>query len=408
MECPEGRCPHLPDRFVRSIHGFRQLLPGVAVQSSPDVIVVGAGPTGSYAAWGLARLGYGVLMLEEHQRVGTPAHCTGVISADAYRELGPDPSLVEAHLSGARLCSPRGQSFLISAPEARAVVVDRSRLDQWVCAQAMASGARLLLNARAHDVFVGDEKAVVVAEIEGEPASLQCSLAIVATGAKASPVRGNAARPRDTFLYGAQAETTRTGLAEVELYVGNEIAPGGYAWAVPLNGKCRVGLISRRPPGTYLSSLARSLEQREAITWDCPHVTYHQLPTGPVTPSFSERMLMVGDAAGQVKTTTGGGLYFGLIGAQAAVDVADRALRSGDVSAASLSRYEAVWGSRLGAEQRLGQLLRRLHAALTDEDLELLFLLARRTRMRNILSQLRFDWHSSGLVGLLCSMIPGL
>jgi digeranylgeranylglycerophospholipid reductase len=378
------------------------------VQPSPDVILVGAGPIGSYTAWGLARLGYEVLMLEEHQRVGTPAHCTGVISADAYRELNPDPSLVEARLSGARFFSPRGQSFLISAPEARAVVVDRSRLDEWVCAQAMASGAKLVLNAHAGDVFVSDGKAVVVADIEGEPASLQCSLAIVATGAKASPVRGNAARPRGTFLYGAQAETKRTGLTDAELYVVSEFAPGGYAWAVPLNGKCRVGLVSRRPPAAYLSSLTRALEQREAITWDCPLVTYHQLPTGPITPSFSERLLIVGDAAGQVKTTTGGGLYFGLIGAQAAVDAADRALRSGDLSAASLSRYEEVWTSGLGPEQRLGQLLRRLHAALTDEDLELLFSLARRTRMRHILSQLRFDWHSSGLVGLLCSMVSAL
>jgi digeranylgeranylglycerophospholipid reductase len=378
------------------------------VQPSPDVIVVGAGPIGSYAAWGLARLGYEVLMLEEHQRVGTPAHCTGVISADAYRELNPDPSLVEARLSGARFFSPRGQSFLISAPEARAVVVDRSRLDQWVCAQAMANGAGLVLNARARDVFVSDGKAVVVADVEGEPASLQCSLAVVASGAKASPARGGAARPRGAFLYGAQAETERTGLTEAELYVGNRIAPGGYAWAVPLNGKCRVGLVSRRPPAAYLQKLATALEQRGAITWDCPLVTYHQLPTGPVTPSFSERMLIVGDAAGQVKTTTGGGLYFGLIGAQAAVDAADRALRSGDLSAASLSRYEEVWTSRLGPEQRLGQLLRRLHAALTDEDLELLFSLARRARVRDILSQLRFDWHSSGLVGLLCSMLPAL
>ena len=379
------------------------------MQPSPDVIVVGAGPTGSYAARELARLGYEVLVLEEHQRVGVPVHCTGVISTDAFRQLNLDSALVAASLSGARFFSPRGQSFFISAPETRAVVVDRSRLDQWLCAQATASGAKLLLGARARDVSVSDGRAVVAAEVGGEPASFQCSLAIVATGANSAlfPCR-NPSRPRGTFLYAAQVEATRTGLTDVEVYMGNAVAPGGFAWAVPVDGKCRVGLISRRPPGASLDRLAGTLEERGAIARNGARVAHHRIPSGPLTPSFSDRVLMVGDAAGQVKTTTGGGLYFGLIGAQAAVETADSALRAGDLSAANLSRYEEAWMSRLGSEQRLGHLLRKVQAALSDEDLEFLFSLTRRTRMGDVLARLHFDWHSSGLLGLLRNIFPGL
>jgi geranylgeranyl reductase family protein len=378
------------------------------MQRSLDVIVVGAGPSGSYAARGLARLGYEVLVLEEHERVGVPAHCTGIISTDACRQLSLDSTLVEASLSGARLFSPRGQSFSVSAPEPRAVVLDRSRFDQWLCGQAAASGAKLRLSTRARDVSVSDGRAVVTADVGGEPTSFQCALAIVATGANSSLVcRGNPSRTGSTSLYAAQIEAKRTGLTDVEVYIGSHMAPGGFAWAVPVDGKCRVGMISRQPPGASLDRLAGTLEERGAIARDGARVAHHRIPSGPLTPSFSDRILMVGDAAGQVKTTTGGGLYFGLIGAQAAVETAHRALRAGDLSAAALSRYEKIWQSRLGPEQRLGHLLRTMQAALSDEDLEFLFSLTRRTSIGGLLSRLHFDWHSVGLLRLLGDLVLG-
>lgn len=176
---------------------------------------------------------------------------------------------------------------------------------------------------------------------------------------------------------------------------------------MPVDGKCRVGLISRRRPGASLDRLAGTLEERGAIARKGARVAHHRIPSGPLTPSFSDRILMVGDAAGQVKTTTGGGLYFGLIGAQAAVETADRAFRSGDLSAANLSRYEQIWRSRLGPEQRLGHLLRKVQGALSDEDLEFLFSLTRRTSIEGLLSRLHFDWHSVGLLRLLGDLILG-
>ena len=378
------------------------------MQRPLDVIVVGAGPSGCYAARELARLGYEVLVLEEHARVGTPVHCTGVISTAACREFNLDPALVEARLSGARFFSPRGQSFFVSAPEPRAVVVDRSRFDQWLCAQAIASGAKLLFGARARDVSVSDGRAVVAAEVGGDPESFRSSLVIGATGANSSLVRrGTPPRPRRPLLYAAQLQAKRMGLTDVEVYMGSEVAPGGFAWAVPVDGKCWVGQISRRPPGASLERLADTLEKRGAIARNGARIARHGIPSGPLTPSFSDRMLMVGDAAGQVKATTGGGLYFGFIGAQIAVEIADGALRSGDLSAAKLSRYEDIWLSRLGPEQRLGHLVRKVQAALSDEDLEFLFSLTRRTGIGGLLSRLDFDWHSVGLLALLGDLIPG-
>jgi flavin-dependent dehydrogenase len=124
------------------------------------------------------------------------------------------------------------------------------------------------------------------------------------------------------------------------------------------------------------------------------------VPCGPRTPSFGERLLVVGDAAGQVKSTTSGGIYYGLLGTEVAVAAADEALRQGDFSAAALSRYEEQWLDDLGREQRTGRILRRIQHALKDSEIEALFWLARRTSLPRLLSRLRFDWHAAGLLSL--------
>ncbi len=103
------------------------------MRQSVDVIVDGASPSGAYTARELARLSYQALVLEEHARVGCPVHCKGVVGGDVWRQLSMNPGLVQAKLSSARLSSPRGQSFSISASDTRAVVVDRGGLDRWLC-----------------------------------------------------------------------------------------------------------------------------------------------------------------------------------------------------------------------------------------------------------------------------------
>jgi len=369
-----------------------------------DVAVVGAGPTGCYAARQLARLGYDVLVLEEHTEIGEPVHCTGIISREACERLELDPDSIEAHLSCARFISPGGRSFTVSADEPRAVVVDRSSFDRMLAQQALAGGAGFLLGARATNLAVEDDRVRISVRCLGEPYSFRVSLAIIATGVDDTLLRGlylaKAAAPP---IFGAQLFVDTGDLDEVEVYLGQQVAPGGFAWAVPANGHgCRVGLLSSRPPRPLLSRFADTLEARGAIRRNGSPVRCRAIPSGPRTPSFADRILVIGDAAGQVKWTTSGGIYYGLLGAEAAVAAADRAFRLGDLSSARLSRYEGEWTHRLGEEQRTGSLLRGLQSRLTDGDLDSLFWLAAHTGLPRLLSRIQFDWHTSGLLTLLC------
>jgi len=374
-----------------------------------DVVVVGAGPTGCYAARQLARLGYEVLVLEEHFEVGEPVHCTGVIGLEVYERFDLDRGCVEAKLFSARFVSPSGQSFRVAADEPKAVVVDRRRFDQTLAEEALAAGASFLLGTRVESILPQERSAIVAGECLGEPVSFRASLAIVATGTDDTLTEklGLAGAVGES-LFGAQLFAQPGDLDEVEVHLGRSVAPGGFAWAVPANGhRCRVGLLSRQHPQTLLKRFAHTLAARGAIRCNGGHVRYRRVPAGARTPSYGDRLLVVGDAAGQVKTTTSGGIYYGLLGAEAAVRTADRALRTRNLTASGLAPYEQQWLSEVGAEQRTGRALRRLYAALNDRDFDALFWLARRIELPKALGRLSFDWHTSGLLTVLWRDVIG-
>jgi len=374
-----------------------------------DVVVVGAGPTGCYAARELARLGYEVLVLEEHAEIGEPVHCTGIVGLEACRRFRVDPSCIESYLSSARFFSPKGQSFRVAAAEAQAVVVDRSRFDRSLAEQALSHGASFLLGTRVQDIRVDADRARVSGIVLGEPIAFQSSLVIVATGADDAITQqmGLAHRP-GPMISGAQIIAETGDLDEVEVHFGRSVAPNGFAWAVPGNGHgCRVGLVCQGRARPLLRRFVSALERRGAIRRNGAPMRCRAVPPGPRTPSFGDRTLIIGDAAGQVKATTSGGIYYGLLGAEAAVLAADTALRNGDLSRQALQGYEEQWLSWLGGEQRTGRILRRIHSALSDGDMEALFWLARRTGLPGMLSRLRFDWHTAGVLALLWQCAAG-
>ncbi len=368
-----------------------------------DVVVVGAGPTGCFAARELARLGYGVLVLEEHAQIGEPVHCTGIISMEACRRFGVDPSCVELRLSSASFHSPAGHSFRVASDDPQAVVVDRSRFDQILGEQALSAGASFLLGARVQRVEIERDRVLTSGVCLGEPVTVRSSMLVVATGADDS-VAAQLGLPcrRGSMISGAQLIAATGDLAEVEVHVGREVAPGGFAWAVPANGHgCRVGLLCHGNPRGPLERFSERLERRGAIRRTGAPARCRAVPSGPRTPSFSDRAVLIGDAAGQVKSTTSGGIYYGLLGAEAAVSAVDRALRTGNAGAHALSAYEQRWLGQIGSEQRVGRLLRGLQRSIADRETDALFWLAGHSGLASMLSKLRFDWHSAGVLGLL-------
>jgi flavin-dependent dehydrogenase len=126
------------------------------------------------------------------------------------------------------------------------------------------------------------------------------------------------------------------------------------------------------------------------------------IPVLPVSRTYADRVLAVGDAAGQVKPTSGGGIYYGMLSAREAAGTVIEAFRRGDLGREGLAAYEKRWRARIGFDLRLGTLFRRLFARMTDRDLDELFRAMRSDRLLDrITEKVSFDWHREVILFLL-------
>lgn len=341
-----------------------------------DVLVVGGGPGGLFMAARLAERGVRTLVCEEHVRVGDPVHCTGVLSADSFARFDLPDGATLNQLSTVRFVSPGGIPVNYATPSPLATVIDRPPFDRALAEQAIAAGAEVRGGARVSTLEV--DAAGVRATVGGD--MVHARLAVLACGANyAFQRRFGFGLPR-TYLHTAQRELPATRVADVELHFGQQVAPGGFAWAVPVvrpdGPYVRVGVMASRD---VLGCYARMLErvgERYGVT--SPELPPRQkiLPLGAIDRTFGDRMLAIGDAAGLVKPTTGGGIYYSIVSAALAADVAVNALARDRLDAEALSAYERAWRRELADEFAAQQELRDVVTKLSDQAIDSFFELA--------------------------------
>ena len=370
-----------------------------------DVIVVGGGPVGSYVAYKLAGMGYDVMVLERKERLGEPVCCAGIISQGCVSSFAIDDSVVLRRVSSARLFSPSGRLLRLWRQETQACIVDRAAFDVAMASRAQGKGAKYVLNSPVRDIEVRDDRVRVEAAQQGEGLNLEARVVVIANGFGSRLTGGLGLGKVGDFVMGAQAEVETTEVDEVEIYFGQEIAPGFFAWLVPTSPpKALAGLALRRSSGFYFRKLMSSLMARGKIVSAEVKPCYRAVPLKPLAKTYSNRLVVVGDAAGQVKPTTGGGIYYGLLGADIAADNLHRALESDDLSAKSLADYERDWKKKLGRELKIGYYARKFYERLSDRQIDRAFDIIKSNGIDEALlkaGDLSFDWHGEVILRLL-------
>src|SRR5678815_4772959 len=117
-----------------------------------DVAVIGGGPGGLHSATLLSSAGFDVTLFEEHNEIGQPVHCTGVLADDAFREFNLSRVSILNTLSTARFVSPAGFQISYTTPSIEAHVVDRRLLDRTIAQRAMDAGVRLSVGRRVRNL----------------------------------------------------------------------------------------------------------------------------------------------------------------------------------------------------------------------------------------------------------------
>ena len=207
------------------------------------------------------------------------------------------------------------------------------------------------------------------------------------------------------FLKSAQVELRCKNTGDVELYFGLNVAPRGFGWAVPIRrgsgSFVRVGLMCNRNAERHFYRLLH----RIAKTWGVEvnvRPRLRMLPLAPIQRTCSDRLIAIGDAAGLVKPTTGGGIYFSVVSAGIAANVLATALKNDALQSESLSGYETSWKSKLGGELEAQLTFRRLTDRLDDEQIEQFFRLAQTDGIIPLVRQTaRFNQHRDLVLALL-------
>ncbi len=333
----------------------------------PEVAIIGGGPTGSLTANVIASSGFEVHVLEEHSEIGKPNHCAGMISVEGLKRLNVDPSpeFVQNKVFGGRVYSPDGDFIEIRSKRPKAFIVNRAKFDNVLADKAMNKGAVYNLSSRVEQLRF-KEHACIGVKLSGS--NLVSQLVVDAEGPRGSLLKRSGIDTGQRGLltgYNVELEDVDLDPEIVELWFSDKTAKGLFAWVIPLSeGNARCGLATSRIDGA--EKLKAFIKRRFGLL-EVPQFRGGVVCTGgPIRRTVYNGLMVIGDAAGQVKPTTGGGVTIGGLCAIKAGEVAVEALEAGDISPNKLYKYESGWRDAYGRELRSMLVVRKLLNGIGD------------------------------------------
>ena len=353
-----------------------------------DVVVAGGSISGLMSAREIAKKGYSVLVLEEGFEVGTPDHCGGLVSKSALHDLGIEPTqkTFDSMINSALIFSPNGKQFEIDSKKQEVVVVNRRELDKQVALQAQQSGAEI----RVKTSFKEKTKRGVRTSI-GE---IGCKILVDCRG-----VGALINNQRDGILLSAQYEVYADWITEgkVEVYFDQIKYPGFFAWIIPSGkGVGKVGIAGRE------INVSKIMEQflRNKGKYSTVRKIFAPIwIKGPIKDFISGDVVIAGDAAGQSKPTTAGGIYSCAMGGLLAGNAITKYLETNEHS--QLQQYQKFWHDKFGKEFEKQRLARKILERVDNKTIDMIFDTITPEIISEISNKDDFDFHATSIVKLL-------
>ena len=311
-----------------------------------DLAVVGAGPSGSTSARCASNYN-DVVIFEEHSK--QPVQCAGLVSKSGLERINANyRASVLNEITGARLYSPLKTVIEVDTKKTMAYVLDRAKFDEQLLNDAVGSGVTYI-NSTVTDI---QDSNVITSDKK-----IKADKIILATGTKYELQRKlNLNTPKE-FLIGAQYDMgVRCNPNLVELHF---IVPEFFAWIIPVDNYARVGICTRKNPVPYLEDFIQRLRRDNRIKDDrVLNKIFGIIPIyNPKIKTEHGKISLLGDAAGQVKSTTGGGIVMGCTAAKFAYQ----------------ENYEYLWRKEIGNELYLHLLAHRFIERLSPRNIDRLF-----------------------------------
>ncbi len=328
-----------------------------------DVLIVGAGPIGSFLAKNLSKEGLKVVMIDKKSEIGKLA-CSGLISTKLKNFVQVKKEFLEHKIKGSVFHSPN-YAFEIKRDKTQAYVVDRKKFDQFLLKQAENSGVNIFLNTTFSGFRMENSGITIKTKEQG---IIRSKILVGADGAASSVRQVSGLKGNLAFVNGVIAYSNEKNSSDlVELFYGRNIAPNFFAWKIPRGETTEYGLAAGRNHFAYFRKFLKTQNATVKDFYSHP-ICFGEQET------VSDRLILVGDAAAQVKPFSGGGIIYGLISAEIAKKAILNSFESGNFTNAFLkSSYENIWKKELWSRIELGLHIRKILDSLSDKELDTFF-----------------------------------
>jgi len=353
-----------------------------------DVIIAGGSVAGLICAREVARNNHSVLVIEEDYEIGTPEHCGGLVSTTGLEELGiiPFRKTFDHLIDSAEIHAPNGNSFSINSKKQKVAEISRRELDKQLAHQAQKNGA--VIKVRNSFQEITDKG---IRTNEGE---IECTIFVDARG-----VSSLIHKDRTGILSSAQYEIYADWIKKgrVEVFLDQEKYPGFFAWVIPSDeGKGKIGVAGKG------INVAETIEKFLQTKGNYSTVRKIYAPIwikGPIEEFVNGKTVTVGDAAGQAKPTTAGGIYSSGMGGMYAGQAISKYLESKERS--DLEEYQKRWTEKFGKEFEKQLFARKILERLDNNTINKLFESISPEIIKEISEKDDFDFHTGSIVKLL-------
>ena len=353
-----------------------------------DVVIGGGSVAGLLCAREIASKGFSVIVIEEDYEIGTPEHCGGLVSLSGLEELGVIPfrKTFDHMIESAKVSSPNGESFTINSKKQKVVEISRRELDKQIAFQAQKNGAVIKVKTSFQEM--------TDTGIRTNEEKIDCKIFVDARG-----VSSLIHKDRTGILSSAQYEIYADWIhkGKVEVIFDQEKYAGFFAWVIPSGeGKGKVGVAGK---GIKVSETLDNILRDKGEYSTIRKIFAPIWIKGPIKNFVEGKTVIIGDAAGQAKPTTAGGIFTSGMGGIYAGQAISEFLKTNNSE--DLKQYQKKWTERFGKEFEKQILARKLLERIDNNTINKLFESITPEIIKEISEKDDFDFHTGSIIKLL-------
>ncbi|MBI4131012.1 MAG: NAD(P)/FAD-dependent oxidoreductase [Nitrosarchaeum sp.] len=353
-----------------------------------DVVIAGGSVAGLICAREIASNNHSVLVIEEDYEIGTPEHCGGLVSTAGLEELGivPFRKTFDHLIESAEIYAPNGNSFSVNSKKQRVAEISRRELDKQIAHQAQKNGAIIKVRTSFQELT---DKGVRTSEGE-----IECQIFVDARGVS-SLIHKDRTGILSSAQYEIYADWIKKGI--VQMFFDQEKYPGFFAWVIPSDqGKGKIGVAGKG------INVVEAIEKFLCTMGNYSTIRKIYAPIwikGPIDKFIDGKIVIIGDAAGQAKPTTAGGIYSSGMGGLYAGQAISKFLETKDKL--DLEEYQKRWTEKFGKEFEKQLFARKILERLDNNTINKLFESVTPEITKEISEKEDFDFHTGSIIKLL-------